>query len=200
MNWPRVLLFLFFLSGLNTSVWAQDDENEQDGKKKRASILDDTTKQIYGPKSTRYYTERTIFLNRFESSTIDTVIRNFHQFTFINRLNHEYQDLGNIGTAMSPIYYQLPQTIGVSSGFNAYNVYWDLDTMRYFDTHSPYSNMQVILGGKGRSITRVVYTRNIKPNWNFGFNYVTLNIDKQIQRQGKGDRTCDLRPGDQGSR
>ncbi|MCZ8021273.1 MAG: hypothetical protein O9302_00655 [Cyclobacteriaceae bacterium] len=188
MNWPRVLLFLFFLSGLNTSVWAQDDENEQDGKKKRASILDDTTKQIYGPKSTRYYTERTIFLNRFESSTIDTVIRNFHQFTFINRLNQEYQDLGNIGTAMSPIYYQLPQTIGVSSGFNAYNVYWDLDTMRYFDTHSPYSNMQVILGGKGRSITRVVYTRNIKPNWNFGFNYVTLNIDKQIQRQGKGDR------------
>jgi hypothetical protein len=33
-----------------------------------------------------------------------------------------------------------------------------------------------------------VYSRNINPRWNFGFNYRGLLIDKQIQRIGKGDR------------
>ena len=48
--------------------------------------------------------------------------------------------------------------------------------------------MNVILGGKGRSITRATYSRNINPRWNFGFTYRGYYVDKQVGRQGKGDR------------
>jgi hypothetical protein len=48
--------------------------------------------------------------------------------------------------------------------------------------------MWVMLGGGGRSLTKASYSRNINPRWNFGFDYRGLFIDKQIQKQGKGDR------------
>src|SRR5690606_3896566 len=95
---------------------------------------------------------------------------------------------GNIGTAIRPVFYKVPDVIGVTSGFSAYDLYWDEEQIRYYDTKSPYSNIRAILGGKGRSMTRVTFSRNITPQWNFGFNYRALLIDKQIQRSGKGDR------------
>ncbi len=48
--------------------------------------------------------------------------------------------------------------------------------------------MQLILGGKGRSLTRATFSRNVSPRWNFGFTYRGLFVDKQIQRRGKNDR------------
>ena len=99
-----------------------------------------------------------------------------------------YQDLGNIGTSSRPIFYQVPQVIGATSGFQSYDVVWDAEQMRYYDTKSPYTKMYVILGGKGRSMTRASFSRNINPRWNFGFNYRALLVDKQVQRQSKGDR------------
>ncbi|MBK5280081.1 MAG: hypothetical protein JJE09_14580, partial [Bacteroidia bacterium] len=62
------------------------------------------------------------------------------------------------------------------------------EEVKYFDTKSPYTRMYVVWGGKGRASTRVEFSRNISPQWNFGFNYRPLLIDKQVQRRGKGDR------------
>jgi hypothetical protein len=154
-------------------------------------VIDDTTKQIYGPNTSRYYYESDVFYNRDVLHPIDTAIRNFHRNAwYVQRNNNLYQDLGNIGTAIRPIYYQTPKDIGASLGFHAYDLYWDTEQIRYFDTKSPYSNMELFLGGKGRSLTRVTFSRNINPRWNFGFTYRGLFIDKQIQRKGKGDRVA----------
>ena len=161
---------------------------EETTKRKGSRIIDDTTKQVYGPKTSRYYFEKDVFFNRQTYYPIDTVIRNFHRFTYVERNEYRYQDLGNIGTAIRPIYYQVPDVIGASSGFQSYDMYWELETDQIFDTKSPYTNMNVILGGKGRSITRASFSRNINPRWNFGFDYRGLLIDKQVQRQSKGDR------------
>jgi hypothetical protein len=191
---PRLFLHVIFLKRLIFTILfllvclitrAQDD----DAPKRRGSrIIDDTTKQIYGPTTSRYFFEQDIFYNREDYHVIDTLIRNFHRWNFVQGNNNFYQDLGNIGTAIRPIFYQTPAVIGVSSGFSNYDLYWNSERIKYYDTKSPYSNMKVILGGKGRSITHVTYSRNINPRWNFGFNYRALLIDKQIQRKGKGDR------------
>lgn len=178
-------LFIFLVS-LSFSVLGQDDAP----RSSRSQVLDDSTKQIYGPKTTRFFYEENIFFSDYTASTLDTVIRDFHLFNFVQRYNYEYQDLGNIGTAMNPIFYQLPTQIGVSSGWKSFDPYWNANTTRYYDTKSPYSNMHLVLGGQGRSITDIDYTRNIKPNWNFGFNYHGLYIDKQISRDGRGDRNA----------
>ena len=156
--------------------------------KRGSRIIDDTTKQVYGPKTSRYYYESDVFMNRLTYHTIDTVIRDLHRFTYVQRSLNTLQDLGNIGTSSRPIFYQTPQAIGASSGFQSYDVIWDAEQIRNYDTKSPYTKMYVILGGKGRSMTRASFSRNINPRWNFGFNYRALLVDKQVQRQNKGDR------------
>ncbi|MEX2230960.1 MAG: putative porin [Cyclobacteriaceae bacterium] len=171
---------------LLTAGWA----GAQDQPTRRGSrVIDDTTKQIYGPNTSKYYYELGVFNNRPVLYSIDTFPRNFHRnSSYVQKNNNFYQDLGNIGTAIRPIYYQTPVNIGVSSGFHSYDLYWDAEAIRYFDTKSPYSNMQLVLGGQGRSLTRATFSRNINPRWNFGFTYRGLFVDKQIQRRGKNDR------------
>ena len=180
----RSVTILCFLMIVSLQLAAQ----EQPAKRRGSKILDDTTKQVYGPKTSRYYFEHDVFLNRQKFYFIDTVIRDFHRFNYVQRNLNVYQDLGNIGTAIRPIFYQTPEVIGASSGFQAYDLYWDSEQIKFYDTKSPYSNMKIILGGKGRSITKASFSRNINPRWNFGFNYRGLLIDKQVQRQNKGDR------------
>lgn len=177
--------FPFILLLGNLSLFAQDDPSTI---RRGSRVIDDTTKQIYGPRTSRYYYEEDVFFNTFALRPVDTLIRNFHQFDEVRRHENLYQDLGTEGTAINPIYYEVPDYIGVSSGFNGYNMFWDRERIRYWDTKSPYSNMHVILGGRGRSITRATYSRNISPNWNFGITYRGMFIDKQISRLGKGDR------------
>lgn len=172
------LLLISFLS------FSQDDQSSRKGSR----VIDDSTKQIYGPKTSLYFYEDDFFMNHTVLHTIDTSKWNFHRFNYVQRFNNFYQDLGNIGTAIRPVFDQVTDHIGTSAGFNAYNLYWDSEAIKYYNTRSPYSNMKVILGGKGRSMTRITFSRNINPRWNFGFNFRTILIDKQIQRQGKGDR------------
>lgn len=183
VNFLRFIILVVFFTGTVYTLEAQEQPSRRGSR-----VIDDSTKQVYGPKTSKYFFERDVFFNRITYHPIDTAIRNFHHYNYVQRHNNLYQDLGNIGTAINPIFYQVPDVIGVTSGFNAYNLYWDDEQIRYYDTKSPYSNIRATLGGKGRSMTRVTFSRNITPQWNFGFNYRALLIDKQIQRQGKGDR------------
>ncbi len=176
------VLLMALLAG--QMVYGQDEPAMRRG----SSILDDSTKQVYGPTTSRYFYEDDVFFNRKKFYFIDTVIRDFHRFNFVQHYNNLYQDLGNVGTAMKSIYYQAPEQIGVRSGFHGYDLYWDKERIQYYDTKSPYTNMKVILGGKGRSLTDIGFSRNINPQWNAGFNFRAILMDKQIQRQGKGDR------------
>jgi hypothetical protein len=181
----KKILVLILLLVNAAGAMAQDLPPERRGSR----VIDDTTKQIYGPNTSKYYYERDVFYNRQVLHAIDTLIRNYHRnSSYVQKHNNLLQDLGNIGTAIRPIYYQAPEYIGVTSGFNAYDLYWDSEKIKYFDTKSPYTNMQLVLGGQGRSLTRASFSRNITPLWNFGFTYRGLFVDKQIQRKGKNDR------------
>jgi len=163
---------------------------EEEGARKRSRIIDDSTKQVYGPTTSRYYYEEDVFYNRERFHVMDTLIKNFHRYSYTESNAYLYQDLGVIGTSLRPIFYHSPNTIGARSGMDTYQLIWDTEEVRYFDTKSPYSNMHVILGGGGRSMTRVNFSRNINPRWNFGMVYRGLFIDKQIQRRNKGDRVA----------
>jgi hypothetical protein len=182
-----LMKYVFIFSFLIVSL-AGFSQDEDAAPRMGSKIIDDSTKQIYGPKTSFYFYEDDFFMNRFTLHTIDTTKWNFHRFNYVQRYNNFYQDLGNIGTAARPVFDQVNSGIGTSSGFNAYSLYWDSEAIRNFNTRSPYTNMKVVLGGRGRSLTRITFSRNINPRWNFGFNLRFLLIDKQIQRQGKGDR------------
>jgi hypothetical protein len=177
-----ILLAVVFLPEV---VHGQVDDSQP---RRGSRIIDDTTKQVYGPRTSRYFFEEEVFMNRDLHYRVDTVIRDFHRFTDVQRNGNLYQDLGAVGTAIRPIYYEIPDQIGANSGFNSFDVYWNREQIKFWDTKSPYSNMYVILGGRGRSVTRATFSRNINPQWNFGVTYRGIFTDKQISRQGKGDR------------
>lgn len=177
-----VICLVLVLSAL--SARSQEEPRERRG----SQIVDDSTKQIYGPTTSKYFYEQDVFYNSDKLYPIDTLIHNFHRNTYVLKTLYRYQDLGNIGTASHEIFYDVPSYIGASPGFESYDLYWDYHKLRYFDTKSPYANLKLSLGGRGRSMTDVTFSRNINPRWNFGFDYRGLFIDKQVQRQGKGDR------------
>jgi len=180
----RRYLLIFFLCVISSNVMAQqNDEVRRTG----SQIVDDTTKNIYGPKTTLWTTEKNLFYNKKAYAVLDTSINNYHRWTWIQRFNNLYKDLGNIGTALNPIFPTFSSVIGVTSGFNSYNLFYEIEEPKYFDTKSPYSRMFIIWGGKGRAMTRVEFSRNITPRWNFGFNYRPMLIDRQLLRQ-KGQR------------
>ncbi len=156
---------------------------------KKGKILDDSTKQIYGPTTSKFTYEEEIKSNRRRYHVIDTLLDNYHRFNFVNRYQNLYQDLGNIGTAIVPIFYQVPDAIGATSGFHVYDLYFHgPERIKYYDTKSPYTDLNIVFGGEGRSMTDVRFSRNIKPHWNVGFDYRGYFIDKTILKMGRGDR------------
>lgn len=186
----RKVLLIFIITPWCFNAAAQELEGAPPTRM-GSSILDDTTVNIYGPTTTGYFYYPNVVNNTYTRYTIDTSVYDLHQFSFVDYHDKRFQDLGNIGTAVRPIYYRFPETIGITTGFDVYDLYFDdASEIRYYDTQAPYSRLGVILGGQGRAMTEATYTRNIDYRSNFAFNYRGLFVDKQIERARRGDRNA----------
>lgn len=195
-----LLIFLFI--GLTLSAFAQVGPDSvrrpvrTKGKaanvgsqpsRRGSSVVNDSTRNVYGPATTRWTTEREMFTAKTNFRPLDTTINNYHRWTYVQKSGNFYHDLGNNGTALNPIFPQLPSTIGATPGFNAFAPYW-AEELKLYDTKSPYTRMYIVWGGQGRAATRIEYSRNINAKWNVSFNYRPILTDKQILRQGRADR------------
>lgn len=157
-----------------------------------AQILNDSAQSVYGPNTTTFTTGKAIRLSDVHYQPVDTSMNKFHRFQKIHELGNKYQDLGNHGTAMWPIFFEMSTTVGVTSGFHAYDHYFrDKDKMRYFDTKSPYTNLAPVFAGSGRSLLDIDYSRNVTEYWNVGINFNTIRMDKQLAARGRGDRNVE---------
>lgn len=161
------LLLLVFVLTFTTQGWSQ--------------ILDDSTKLVYGPTTSRYMYERDLMHSDTLYHAIDTSIHKLEYFEFINQSDELYQDLGNNGTAVSPIYFSAPHQIGRFSGFEAYTPYVkSADDFKYYDTKSPFMELNVALGGRGRNLVDFGFSRNVNAQWNIGFDVQKLSSFKLI--------------------
>ncbi len=156
-------------------------------------IVDDSTQLVYGPSTVNVVYEHFLKLNLSETAAIDTSLTDFEKFSYVDRSGHNYRNLGNIGTAMFSTFYEMPEIIGRTPGYNAYNIYnVDPKTFKYYDTKSPFMDLSVVLGGQGRTVIDYTFSQNVNPNWNIGFDIHKLNIDKQIgAEQNEGDRNVE---------
>lgn len=163
------------------------DQNPSDDTKptKKGKILDDSTKQIYGPNSVRYFLEEDIFNNRSIAYKIDTLTTHFQHFNFIQRSQNQMQDLGNMGTAARTLYFQPVAELGVQTGYYVFDLYSKKsEEIRYFDTKSPFTDMYYASGGRGENMLRFDFNRNINPRWNAGLQLQTFNSRKQFGSLG----------------
>ena len=169
--------------------------NQQDKTKPNANGrigLDDSTKVVYGPTSTKYFLEEDIFNNRKRLYTIDTLIDGIHNYNFVQRNKGLYTDLGNIGTAIRPIFYKAPEQIGTLLGYDAFTLYtFKPSQVRYFNTKSPFSNIIYVPGGNNQDLLQFELSRNIDSLWNIGFNVQRISSNKQlIDRTATADNTA----------
>jgi Putative porin len=158
--------------------------NQQDKVKKNPDGrigLDDSTKVVYGPTSTKYFLEEDVFNNRKRLYNIDTTIDGVHNYNFVQRYKNLYTDLGNIGTAIRPIFYKAPEQIGTMLGYDAFSLYtFKPSQVRYFNTKSPFSNIIYVPGGNDQDLLQFELSRNIDSLWNVGINVQRITANKQL--------------------
>ena len=150
-------------------------------KGSRRGGLDDSTKVIYGPTSTKYFLEEDVFNNRKKLYTIDTTLGEGHNFNFVQRNRNLYQDLGNMGTAIRPIFFKAPEQIGTMLGYDAYSLYsFKPNQVRYYNTRSPFSNLVYVTGGNEQDLLQFELSRNVDSLWNFSINLQRIVGNKQL--------------------
>jgi hypothetical protein len=154
-----------------------------------AQVTDDSTKNVYGAETTFYTTEENIKNNLEAYQVIDTSLNNTHNWDPVNISDYYYQNLGTVGTAMRPVFYEAPNVIGKTSGFGVYDHYIKTpDEFKYFDTKSPYTKLRSVFGGNFRAFIGLDFSRNVNENWNVGFSFRRWTVDKQIgPLQSRGD-------------
>ncbi len=95
-----------------------------------------------------------------------------------------YINLGNIGNAARPLLFSPHLHAGFDPGFHAFDVYkWKLSDVRFFNTTRPYSELNYMLGSRVEQMIGLLHTQNIKPNWNFLFQYRLINSPGFFQNQ-----------------
>lgn len=88
----------------------------------------------------------------------------------------DYLHLSNLGSAAKSMAFLPRMQSGWDPGFHAFDIYKiRVDEVRFFQTTRPYSELGYMLGGKGEQDIHVLHTQNIKPNWNFAFQYSLIN-------------------------
>lgn len=84
--------------------------------------------------------------------------------------------LGNTGNASRSLLFSPVLAAGFDPGFHGFDVYkWKLERVRFFNTTRPYSEINYLLGSRVEQIIELMHTQNIKPNWNFHFQYRLIN-------------------------
>ncbi|MBA4848876.1 putative porin [Emticicia sp. BO119] len=145
-----------------------------------AQILDDSTKQVYGLKTTRYILEDDILNNRKTYYNPDSTLDGFHLFDRNLKSGWLYQDLGLIGTAVKPLFFQPNEEVSKQLGFTTYGFYaFDARKSKYYNTKSPYTNMYYVQSGGGMLYLDFTHSQNIKPRWNITFDVRRLTSAKQ---------------------
>ncbi|MFT6828495.1 MAG: hypothetical protein ACI9Z3_000388 [Roseivirga sp.] len=151
-------------------------------------MLRDTITSVYGPKTTRYTYERNFKFNDLVFLTPDTIPDNLHRYTDIERNGNEGQNLGNLGTAYRSLYYEPSNIIGKKFGFDAYDeFYLAPEDIKYFDTKSPFTEINVRYGGGRRALTDVIFSLNDSIYLNLGFQYKGIRAEKQLSFLSTGE-------------
>ncbi|MFC6999625.1 putative porin [Rufibacter roseus] len=157
----------------------------------QSSVINDTTKAIYGSATTLKLYERDVFKGNLTPARIDTAITNLPIIRHWYYDSTLHQDLGNVGTAAQPLFWQMPTVLGTRLGRNTLDRYTpDPASIEYYDTKSPFTFLNYLQGSLGEQIFKSKHTRNIKPNWNIGIGYELLSSERQIG--GVGGRQNDL--------
>jgi hypothetical protein len=92
--------------------------------------------------------------------------------------------LGNNGAASRSILFSPILQPGWDPGFHSFDAYkWTLDKARFFNTTRPYSELNYMLATRAEQVIELMHTQNVKPNFNFAFQYRLINAPGIFKNQ-----------------
>jgi len=95
-----------------------------------------------------------------------------------------YINLGNNGTPARDLVFSPRMKSGWDLGWHAYDVYvFNTEETKFYNTTKPFTEIGYLLGGKTEQIIDLLHTQNIRPNWNFAFEYRLINSPGTFQNQ-----------------
>ena len=145
----------------------------------RAQVVDDSTKVMYGPKTTRVIFESEVLRDSTSGTPVDTTLTKWPQQRFWVHDTTFQQDLGAVGTASRPLLYQSNLALGARYGRNAFDRYaHNARTVPYYDSRSPYSFFRFIQSGAGEQVFEISYSRSLKKNFSIGVDYERIASNK----------------------
>ncbi|MDB5235959.1 MAG: hypothetical protein JWR44_2952 [Hymenobacter sp.] len=154
----------------------------------RAQVLDDTTKVVYGPKTTRVIYEAEVLRDSTSGTPLDTTLTRWPQSRFWLHDSAFQQDLGAIGTASRPLLYQPNLQLGARFGRNVFDRYArDASTVPYYDSRSPYSFFRFIQSGAGEQVFEISYSRSLQKNFSVGVAYERIASNKILAAKSSRD-------------
>ena len=191
MKLPYYLSLTFLIGLLSSGAgpgWAQVRIPTMGDTTNRSQ--EDTVK--YGPETTFYFRQSSLQYNRMRQQTLDTTLTGAHNFHPVETAGSNVQYLGTLGMSVRPIFPEPPDVSGVLSGFTAFDAYvTEPREIKYYNTKSPYILLHPTFGGKGRNVGDVIFTQNVRPNWNVGVEYRWLSIETQIGVASRNDRVVE---------
>ena len=147
----------------------------------RAQVLDDSTKVVYGPKTTRVIYEADVLRDSTAGTPLDTTLTRWPQARFWFHDSTFQQDLGAVGTASRPLFYQPNLQLGARFGRNVFDKYArDGATVPYYDSRSPYSFFRFIQSGAGEQEFEISYSRSLRKNFSVGVAYERTASNKVL--------------------
>ncbi len=151
----------------------------------RAQIVDDSTKILYGPKTTRIIFEREVQHDSVNGTPIDTSLVRWPQERYWLHDTTFQQDLGALGTAARPLLYAPNLELGARLGRNVFDRNTrDASQVPYYDSRSPYSFFRFIQGSAGEQVFEINYTRSLGKNFNVGIDYERIASNQVLATAG----------------
>ena len=93
-------------------------------------------------------------------------------------------NLGNMGAAARNLVFTPRMQSGWDPGWHSYDLYqFTPEETRFFHTTKPYTEMGYMLASRAEQYIDIYHTQNIRPNWNFAFEYRLINAPGSFQNQ-----------------
>ena len=189
------LLYTFLISIFAFSSIAQERDGirEKEVNQERLNqrtLLDDTTKIIYGMKTTSFISKENFLLSDTIFLILDSTLNDIYDISIPEKNQFKYQNLGNLGSPIKNIFYETPNSFSLQSGLSSLQPYIDeISTSKFCDTKSPFIDLGLYFGGLGRSKVDFEFSRNLNKNWNLTLAINRISSDKQIGAiKNKGDK------------
>ena len=145
----------------------------------QAQIVDDSTKVLYGPRTTRVIYEADVRCDSTRGTLIDTSLVRWPQARFWLPDTTFQQDLGTVGSASRPLLYQPNLQLGARIGRTAFDRYArDASQVPYYDSRSPYSYFRYIQSSQGEQVFELSYSRSLGKNFSIGAAYERFASNK----------------------